>query len=256
MKKMNRRLGYSDAVVEALPRALRGLAAVFDTRAIGFLGPRKRSLNHLRAIEVARRSQGLVSRGRAGAQRQHQGADRDMRSPFRRLLTLGRDERAATAVEFAILVTPLVGLILASLQLSMIFYAGQMLQTATVTVSRELMTGTSQQAHETAPNFQNDVCNEPTAKMLFTPCSNIVVDVQSASSYSTLNTAPITISYDPVTGKPLQGAYSTGNPGDIIILRVLYSWPVIASPLMPGLANQTNGNHMLVATSVFKTEPY
>ena len=51
-------------------------------------------------------------------------------------------------------------------------------------------------------------------------------------------------------------AYSTGNPGDILIVRIMYSWPVIASPLMPGLANQPNGNHLLVATSVFKTEPY
>ena len=83
-----------------------------------------------------------------------------------------------------------------------------------------------------------------------------MVDVQSASSYSGISTAPITISYNPVTGKPIPGAYSTGNPGDIIIMRVLYNWPVIASPLMPGLANQANGDHLLVGTAVFKTEPY
>jgi Flp pilus assembly protein TadG len=176
-----------------------------------------------------------------------------MRSPFRRLLTLGRDERAATAVEFAMLLTPLVGLILASLQLSIIFYAGQMLQTAAVTSSRELMTGSAQQAAKTQAQFKTDVCNN--AVVLF-DCSQIMVDVQSGSTYSAIgSTAPITITYDS-HGNPIQGAYSTGNPGDIIILRVEYSWPVIASPLMPGLANQSNGNHMLVGTSVFKTEPY
>jgi Flp pilus assembly protein TadG len=180
-----------------------------------------------------------------------------MRSPFRRLLTLGRDERAATAVEFAMLVTPLIGLILASLQLSLIFYAGQMLQTAAVTSSRELMTGSAQQAAKTAIQFKGDVCNTPTVQVLFN-CSKIMVDVQSASSYSAINgpaTTPIAISYDG-SGNANPGAYSTGNPGDIIILRVEYDWPVIASPLMPGLANETNGEHLLVATSVFKTEPY
>jgi Flp pilus assembly protein TadG len=178
-----------------------------------------------------------------------------MRSPFRRLLTLRRDERAATAVEFAMLVTPLVGLILASLQMSMIFYAGQMLQTAAVSSSRELMTGAAQQAGKTQAQYKTDVCNSPTIQVLFN-CSQIMVDVQSASSYGgILNTAPITITFD-ASGHPIQGAYSTGNPGDVIILRVEYDWPVIASPLMPGLANQANGDHLLVATSVFKTEPY
>jgi RIP metalloprotease RseP len=46
------------------------------------------------------------------------------------------------------------------------------------------------------------------------------------------------------------------HPGDIIILRVMYNWPVIGGGLLPGLSDQPSGNHLLVATSVFKTEPY
>jgi Flp pilus assembly protein TadG len=181
-----------------------------------------------------------------------------MKSPIRRLLRLRRDQRGATAVEFAMLLTPLVGLILASLQLSLIFYAGQLLQTAAITTSRELMTGASQQASESATAFKNDVCNAPTAKLLFT-CSNIMVDVQSASSYTGIGSIPpITFTYNPdgSVKTPTSFSYSTGAPGDVLIVRVMYNWPVIASPLMPGLANQANGDHLLVATSVFKTEPY
>jgi len=178
-----------------------------------------------------------------------------MTSVFRRLLTLRRDERAATAVEFAILVTPLMVLILASLQISIIFYAGQMLQSAAVTSSRELMTGSSQQANETQAAYHADVCNDPTVQVLFT-CSNIMVDVESASSYSSINTAPIVITYDSHGNPTNTFAYQPGNPGDIVILRVMYSWPVVAGQLLPGIANQSNGNHLLVGTSVFKTEPY
>ncbi len=36
----------------------------------------------------------------------------------------------------------------------------------------------------------------------------------------------------------------------------MYNWPVVGGGLLPGLADQPNGNHLLVATSVFKTEPY
>jgi Flp pilus assembly protein TadG len=180
-----------------------------------------------------------------------------MTSAIRRLLKLRRDQRGATAVEFAMLLTPLVGLILASLQLSLIFYAGQLLQTAAVSASRELMTGADQQATPavTKNGYHANVCKF--APLLFT-CANIMVDVQSASSYSSVNMTTPVLTYD--SNGNVNNAntlsYSTGNPGDILIVRVMYNWPVIASPLMPGLANQSNGSHLLVATSVFKTEPY
>ena len=99
---------------------------------------------------------------------------------------------------------------------------------------------------------QNHVAKATT---LFT-CSNIMVDVQSGSSYGTISTTPITLTYDAHGNVTNTFAYSTGNPGDIIILRVMYNWPVVGGGLLPGLANQTNGNLLLVATSVFKTEPY
>jgi Flp pilus assembly protein TadG len=176
-----------------------------------------------------------------------------MRSAFRRLHTLKRDERAATAVEFALLITPLVALILASLQLSIIFFAGQQLQSAAIASSRELMTGTAQQAAETQSQYHADVCSK--APTLFT-CANILVDVESGSSYSQVNTTPIVLNYDVHGNVTNTFAYSTGNPGDIIIIRVMYNWPVIGGGLFPGLADQPFGNHLLVATSVFKTEPY
>ena len=176
-----------------------------------------------------------------------------MRSAFQRLLTLKRDERAATAVEFALLITPLIALILASLQLSIIFFAGQQLQSAAMASSRELMTGTAQQAGKTKSQYHTDVCNK--APTLFT-CANIMVDVQSGSTYSAISTTPLTLTYDAHGNVTNTFSYSTGNPGDIIILRVMYNWPVVGGGLLPGLSDQPSGNHLLVATSVFKTEPY
>jgi len=170
-----------------------------------------------------------------------------------RLRKLPRDDRAATAVEFAILITPLMFLILASLQLGLIFFAGQCLQSAAIASGRELMTGAEQDKGATQTQFQSAVCANAT--VLFN-CNSIMVDVESASSYSNISTAPLTPTYD-ASGKVTNTwAYSPGAAGDIVILRLMYSWPVVAGPLLPGLANQSNGNRLLVATSVFKNEPY
>ena len=170
-----------------------------------------------------------------------------------RLRNLAADEHAATAVEFAILVMPLLFLILASLQLAIIFFAGQCLQSAAIASGRQLMTGAAQDAGLTQAQFHSAVCAN--APVLFS-CSNIMVDVQSAGSFSSISTGSLTPTYDASGAVTNSWSYSPGSPGDIVILRVMYSWPVVAGPLLPGLANQSNGDRLLVATSVFKNEPY
>lgn len=170
-----------------------------------------------------------------------------------RLRRLPKDEGAATAVEFAILISPLMFLLLASLQLGIIFFAQQCLQSAAMASARELMTGSVQQQGLSQTQFQSKVCQK--APVLFT-CGAIMVDVQSASAYSSVSTTALTPTYDS-SGKITNGwAYSPGGAGDIVILRVMYNWPVVAGALLPGLANQPNGDRLLVATSVFKNEPY
>ncbi len=181
----------------------------------------------------------------------------DMPAKFRRsrLRGFAADETAATAVEFAILITPLMFLILATLQLGIIFFATQYLQSLAMSAGRQLMTGSAQDAGMTQQQFiQNAVC--PKSTVLF-DCNSIMVDVQSASSYSTISTAALVPTYDTTTGAVTNNwSYSPGAAGDIVILRLMYNWPVVGGPLLPGLGNQANGNRLLVATSVFKNEPY
>jgi Flp pilus assembly protein TadG len=175
---------------------------------------------------------------------------------LRRLRELAGDERAATAVEFAMLIAPLIFLILASLQLSIIFFAGQTLQSVATTTGRQLMTGADQTAGMTQTQFQTAVTNACTAAGAPLNCSSIMVDVESATAYSSASTAPLTPTYNASGQVTNTWAYSPGGPGDIVVLRLMYNWPVVAGPLLPGLANQSNGDRLLVATSVFKNEPY
>jgi Flp pilus assembly protein TadG len=170
-----------------------------------------------------------------------------------RLRGLPKDERAATAVEFAILIAPLMFLLLASLQLGIIFFAQQCLQSAATASARKLMTGSVQQQGLSQTQFQSAVCAN--APVLFS-CGAIMVDVQSTSSYSSVSTATLVPTYDANGNVTNSWSYSPGGAGDIVIMRVMYNWPVVAAPLLPGLANQPNGNRLLVATSVFKNEPF
>jgi len=168
-----------------------------------------------------------------------------------------RDERGAAAVELALVGIPLIGVLLAALQTAVIFFYDQAIQTVANTAARQLLTGSVQtqglvQGTGTS-GFHGVVCTAATG--IF-PCSGLMVDVQSATSFSTLNTAPVTITYD-ANGNPSNSfSYSPGAQSAAVIVRVMYDWPVFGGPLGLGLANQPNGTRLMVGTAVFKTEPY
>jgi Flp pilus assembly protein TadG len=168
-----------------------------------------------------------------------------------RLCRFGKDERAAAAVEFSLVALPLLGLLLAALQLSVIFFAGQVLQSAATDASRQLMTGQAQSGGMTANQFAQLVCNDSAG--LYN-CNNMMVDVESAGSFSAVNTAPPVLTYS--NGKVTnQWSWSPGAAGQVVIVRVMYDWPVFG-PAVLGLSNQPDGGHLLIAVAVFKNEPF
>lgn len=169
------------------------------------------------------------------------------------LFRAARERRAIAALEFALVLGPLLALLMVSLQIPLIFFAGEALQGAAIMAGREIMTGQAQQSNMSQAAFQQAACNILSG--LFA-CSNVMVDVQSASNFSGINTAPPTETYGK-NGQPNNNwNYSPGGPDDVVIVRVMYNWPVVASALIPGLANQPGGTRLLIGTAVFKNEPY
>ena len=165
------------------------------------------------------------------------------------------DSSGAAAVEFALVALPFILLVFLALQTAIIFLMSQALQTATTQSARLILTG--QSSSQTAQQFQQAVCaNLPS---MFN-CSGVMVDVQSvsggsASDFSSLNTAPLTPTYDNTTGQVTNTwSFSQGQPGDVVIVRVMYDWPVLGGIF--GFANQPNGTYLMVGTAVFENEPY
>jgi len=163
------------------------------------------------------------------------------------------DPTGATAVEFALVSAPLIAVVLAMLQTSIIFFFDQALQSATQTSARQLMTGAAQTSGMTQAQFKQLVCTN--ASTAFN-CANMLVDVQSASNFAAINASPITVTYNGSGQVTNVWNYSPGNPGDIVIVRVMYDWPIFGQLLGIGLGGQPDGGHLLVATAVYKNEPY
>jgi Flp pilus assembly protein TadG len=163
-----------------------------------------------------------------------------------------RDRDAAAAVEFALVAAPFLALILAIIQVGLIIYATQSLQTAAAAASRLILTGQVQTQNMSPSDFGQAVCGDAS---LFT-CSGLMIDVRTYSSFSGADASMPTLTYDAHGNVSNSWQYNPGGPGDIVVMRLMYRWPVIMGPLGLNLSNLGDGYRLLMATSAFKNEPY
>jgi Flp pilus assembly protein TadG len=163
-----------------------------------------------------------------------------------------RDDGAA-ALEFAIVAAPFIALVLATMQTALAFLAGQVLESAVADSSRSILTGSAQTASMSQSGFATAVCGKVQA--LFN-CSKLMIDVQTANSFATANTSLPTLTFGGSGAVTNSWAFQPGNPGDIVVMRVMYQWPVFLGPLGLSLSNESNGNLLLMATATFKNEPF
>jgi len=50
--------------------------------------------------------------------------------------------------------------------------------------------------------------------------------------------------------------YSPGGPGDIVVVRLFYQWPLFVTGLGYNIANLSGSKRLLTATAAFRNEPY
>lgn len=164
-----------------------------------------------------------------------------------------RCESAGAAVEFALVAAPFLALLVALFQTALVFFAGRVLDETTEEASRYILTGQAQQSNMTQAGFANYVCQNTHA--LFN-CSNFMINVQNYSTFSAASTTTPTLTFNAQGQVTNQWAYSPGSPGDIVVVQVMYQWPIVLGPLSFNLGNLSNGNRLLVSTAAFKNEPY
>jgi Flp pilus assembly protein TadG len=171
-------------------------------------------------------------------------------SAARRLI---RRKEGSAAIEFAIVAAPFLGLMMAIIETSLVFFADQVLETAAADAGRYVMTGQAQgQATPfNASTFADWVCNNYGYGLF--KRANLYVDVQKYQSFSGIGMSnPI----DANGNFNLNPSYNPGGPGDIVVVRLFYQWPTFTHLLGFNMSNVNGGVRLLSATSAFRNEPY
>ena len=162
-----------------------------------------------------------------------------------------RNRRGTAAVEFALVGPIFFAVLFAIIELSLVFFASQILETVTQDTARLIMTGQAQNASFTQAQFKNAVC----AKLIvmFDCVNGVSIDVQSYKTFATVDIA------DPIdSGKNFvpPNNYLPGGPGDIVVVRLFYKWPLFVTGLGFNVSNIGGNKRLLTATAAFQNEPY
>jgi Flp pilus assembly protein TadG len=142
-------------------------------------------------------------------------------------------------------------LLFAIIETAIVFFASQVLETVTQDSARMILTGQAQSAGYSQSQFKNYVCGK--INVLFDCANGIYVDVKSYPAFSSISIA------DPIdAGKNFvpPNNYSPGGPGDIVVVRLFYQWPLIVTGLGYNISNLSGSKRLLSATAAFRNEPY
>ncbi len=170
----------------------------------------------------------------------------------RRLLRrFGSNASGASALEFAIVATPLLLLLLGVLQVAFVFFANFSLENAVERAARLIRTGQAQSFNSSA--FKNEVCKEITAPLT---CSGLQLDVRKYTSFGSA-AAGLTQPLDSDGNIKNDFSYDPGARGDVMVVRAFY--PLDIGALLPeeiSLSNMADNNRVLIATAAFRNEPF
>jgi len=163
----------------------------------------------------------------------------------------GRD--GSTAVEFAMLAMPFLGLLFGIVELGMIYLISTTLDNATTDAARQIRTGQLQTAGgATATSFGTEVCTE--MSWLGSNCAaNLSVDVRTFTTFSSTSIP------DPITNGQFTTSslvFQMGGPGDIVLVRTYYPWQLVAPFLDGSVARLGNGKTLIESATTFRNEPY
>ena len=165
-----------------------------------------------------------------------------------------RNRRGSAAVEFALVAPLFFCMLFAILETAIVFFAGQLLENATLESARLILTRQAQNTSMTEADFKQNLCDR--IKVMFNcqgNLGNLTVDITSFSPG-----ASITIS-DPIVAGSFTGTFAytlppSGSPNTIVV-RAFYQWPLFVTRLGYDIGNLNGGKRLLSATAAFHVEP-
>lgn len=180
---------------------------------------------------------------------------------LRRLRVIRRRYRAdaegATAIEFAIVALPFLGLIFGILELALVFFTGAVMTQAMSDTGRLVRVG-SFQGCGNASEFKAIVCDKMSNLM---NCeANLRIDLSTANRFQTITLPDPGLSGldpDDDDAEINDGTYVNTGPSEPVVMRGTFYYPLALPNFMTRLESIPGSRrHVISASTAFRTEPF
>ncbi len=172
------------------------------------------------------------------------------RSKLRRLRT---DDRGVTAIEFAFIAPVLLLVVMAIIELGLSLLVEVVLDNAVSDAARMIRTGQAYHGEGfNAAKFKNTIL-EKGGGLLKAVEDDIYIDVIHRRDFGDLpESAPVIEDGEIV----MPENWDPGERNDVVLVKVVCAWPMFTSKMMEIFGTTTDGKRLLVATEIFRNEPF
>ncbi|CTQ62049.1 TadE/TadG family type IV pilus assembly protein [Roseibium album] len=169
----------------------------------------------------------------------------------RLLRSLLKDREGVTAIEFSMVALPFFIIVFGIMEVGITMFVNRMVDNALISASRLIRTG---QHIDISSNeeFKNKICGFMPAFMC--DIERIIVAVETANTFSEASDKASL--YDEHGDLKEDGfSHAPGGAGDIVVVKLIYKWPMMTSALNLAL-NDHGTERFLTSTMVFRNEPW
>jgi Flp pilus assembly protein TadG len=160
------------------------------------------------------------------------------------------DRKGSAAIEFAILVMPFMVVILAIVELAVMYFVDSGLDAAVHKVARQVRVGTAKNNSWTLQSFKTAVCAELsysfscTGNLLVT--ASVITDMNSVTHTSGISGGTLSVTE----------TFNIGGTGDYVLIQAFLPWDPVFKLYAFSSGRLTDGRYVLGAAELFKNEPF
>jgi Flp pilus assembly protein TadG len=177
-------------------------------------------------------------------------------SSFRRLR---RDEKGATAVEFAIVATPFFMFVFFLIGCALYFFILNSIEKGMDQTGRLIRTGQAVSQKLTVDQFKQKICD---GAGTWINCKKLQIWAQHWADWSDPSLKPHVcvdvnnaVEKNTANGSDPIATYS-GAASDVVVVTGCYEWDFASKVPFFNLANMQNGSMMMQTATAFRTEPF
>jgi Flp pilus assembly protein TadG len=162
-----------------------------------------------------------------------------------------KNRDGATAVEFALVAGPFFFFLMALIEIAAVFFAETVIENAVLESARLIRTGQLQSGGGGAAGFRTEVCDRIE---VIANCNEMVFEVAVFDDFDSINPTPPIAEDGTLNGGNM--GYDAGRSGDIVLVRVYYSYPLIMPNMFGAASNLPDNRRLIQSSTVFRNEPF